>query len=168
MPLEFFAGQRLTADALQRVVPDRVVQGTDQTVSSSTTLVDSNIVIEVDDLIKVDLEINYGTAASGGGIRWDWTDSGAVTLLARSIGTYGPSATGGPSAASDMNWRFWNQIDTDITVVQMGTAATNRISETLVLQGSGTLTLRFAQQVSAAPLTTLLAETYAVITRLGS
>src|SRR3546814_4903818 len=70
MALQFLAGQRLTADALQRAVPDRVEQAADQSVTSSVTPVDSAIAITVDGLLKIDLEVRY--TSGGGGLRWIW------------------------------------------------------------------------------------------------
>lgn len=168
MPLQYLAGQRLTADALQRAVPTRVLQATDQTVTNSVTPVNSNIVITVDDLIKINMEIVYGTAASAGGFRWDWLATAGVTLRSRVIGSPGAAATSGPTAVSNMLWRNWTQFDTDIFINQMGTSTTNRVSESLVVDGAGTVTLRFAQETAAVPLTTLQADTYALVTRLAA
>lgn len=168
MPLQYLAGQRLTADALQRAVPYRIVQDGTQSVTSSISMVDTDIVIDVDDLLRIDLEINYGTAASGGGIRWDWVLTGSTTILSRTIGAAGSTSTGSPPNTSDMYWRSWNQAGSDITVNFMSSAQTFRASETLVVEGSGTMTLQFSQETSAAGATTFINGSYAQITRLAS
>src|SRR3546814_14439898 len=87
MALQYLAGQRLTADALQRAVPDRVEQAADQSVTSSVTPVDSAIAITVDGLPKIDLEVRY--TSGGGGIRWIWDADAGVTFLSRSVGASG-------------------------------------------------------------------------------
>lgn len=168
MPLQYLAGQRLTADALQRAVPYRVSQGSTQSVTSSIVMVNTDIVIDVDDLLRIDLEINYGTAATGGGIRWDWVFTGSVAVVSRTIGAAGSTSTGSPPNVSDMYWRNWNQVGSDITVNFMSSAQTHRGSETLVVDGSGTMTLQFSQETSAVGATTFIADSYAQVTRLSS
>src|SRR3546814_5365619 len=76
MALQYLAGQRLTADTLQRAVPERVEQAADQSVTSSVSPVDSVIAITVDGLLKIDLEVRY--TAGGGGIRWHWEDDAEI------------------------------------------------------------------------------------------
>src|SRR3546814_18361396 len=92
MALQYLAGQRLTADALQRAVPDRVEQAADQSVTSSVTPVDSAIAITVDGLLKIDLEVRY--TSGGGGIRWIWDADAGVTFMRRSVGASGSATTG--------------------------------------------------------------------------
>ncbi|MEU4386568.1 hypothetical protein [Promicromonospora sp. NPDC023805] len=166
MPLQYLAGQRLTADALQRAVPDRVRQNSDQSVTSSITPVASSIAITVDGLLKIDLELRF--TPGGGGIRWDWLDAGSVTFIHRAVGAAGSAATGNPSDVSSMHWRAMPDFATDVSINQFNNFTTHRGTETLVVDGSGTLTLRFAQDASNAVATTLSAESYALITRLGS
>lgn len=166
--LQYLAGQRLTADALQRAVPDRVVQGSDQTVTSSITPTASEIVITVDGLLLIELEIRFGTGSAGGGFRWDWSDSGSVTFVSRAVGTSGSATSGSPTNIADMYWRAPTDFGTDVTSAQFTNLATQRGSEKLVVDGSGTLTFRFAQETSVAVATTLFANSHALITRLGS
>lgn len=168
MALQYLAGQRLTADALQRAVPDRVVQGSDQSVTSSITPVASEIVITVDGLLKIDLEIRFGTGTTGGGFRWDWSDSGSVTFISRGVGAAGSATSGSPTNVADMYWREPTDFATDIAMAQYSNLATQRGTEKLIVDGSGTLTFRFAQETSVAVATTLFANSYALITRLGS
>lgn len=166
MALQYLAGQRLTADALQRAVPDRVEQAVDQDVTSSITHVDSSIVIVVDGLLKIDLEIRY--TSGGGGIRWNWSESAGVTFAARAAGSSGSATTGSQTNVADMYWRAFSAFNTVVSSNHINTFTTNRGSETLVVDGSGTLTLRWAQETSNAAATTLFANSYALVTRLGS
>lgn len=166
MALEYLAGQRLTADALQRAVPDRVLQNNDQNVTSSTVPVSSEIVVTVDGLLRIDLEVRY--TSGGGGFRWDWADSGSITLISRGIAAPGATATGSPTDVSTMYWRSWINLTSDASTNHFNTSSTQRVSETLVVDGSGTLTFRFAQDASNVAATTLFADSYAIISRLGS
>src|SRR3546814_1064041 len=100
MALQYLAGQRLTADALQRAVPDRVEQAADQSVTSSVTPVDSAIAITVDGLLKIDLEVRY--TSGGGGIRWIWDADAGVTFMSRSVRASG-SATSGDRKRTRLN-----------------------------------------------------------------
>jgi hypothetical protein len=167
MALQFLAGQRLTADALQRAVPDRVVQGSNQSVTSSVALADSEIVITVDDLVRIDLEIRW--RAEGGGIRWDWAGTGSVSLISRYVGAPGNATSGSPNNIADMFWRDMTNLGDDVALAQFTTSVGLRGAETLVVDGSGTLTFRFAQETSNANATSIAANvSYATVTRLGS
>src|SRR5690625_7558616 len=84
MPLQYLAGQPLTADDLQNLAETRIVQGFDQSVVSSTTLADTAIVVPVRDMTKIELDIRY--TSLGGGSSWAWAiTSGAVTCYNRWI-----------------------------------------------------------------------------------
>src|SRR3546814_13429426 len=100
MALQYLAGQRLTADALQRAVPDRVEQAADQSVTSSVTPVDSAIAITVDGLLKIDLEVRY--TSGGGGIRWIWDADAGVTFMSRSVGASGSATSGSQTNVADL------------------------------------------------------------------
>jgi hypothetical protein len=166
MPLQYLAGQRLTADQLQRAVPDRVVQENDQSVTSSIAPVASEIVITVDDLTKIDLEFRWQSNA--GGIRWDWAETGTVTFISRFIGAPGNATSGSVNNIADMTWRQGINFATDIALAHYTTGSIQRGSEVLTVEGAGTLTFRFAQETSNAAATTVFAGAYAVVTRLGS
>jgi hypothetical protein len=166
MPLQYLAGQRLTADALQRAVPDRVVSANDQSVTSSITPVDSEIVITVDDLLKIDLEFRWQSNA--GGIRWDWSETSGVSFISRFVGSPGFATSGSANNIADMAWRHGINFGTDIALAHYSTGSVQRGSEVLIVEGSGTLTFRFAQETSSGSATTVMAGAYAVVTRLGS
>src|SRR3546814_3377565 len=107
---------RLTADALQRAVPDRVEQAADQSVTSSVTPVDSAIAITVDGLLKIDLEVRY--TSGGGGIRWIWDADAGVTFMSRSVGASGSATSGSQTNVADMYWRSFSSL----TTVEIGRA----------------------------------------------
>lgn len=165
MPLQYFAGQKLTADALQRATTYRVVQNDSQSVASSTTLVDSNIVINVDDLMEIRLSARY--EMDGGGIRWAWDDSGTISLEARDIVSAGDNTTAGPSLIDHMRHRTILTIGEVQTVADFSSATSFLIEERLVVSGSGTITFQFAQQASNAGETVLFPQSYASVTYLG-
>src|SRR3546814_2587302 len=106
MALQYLAGQRLTADALQRAIPDRVEQAADQSVTSSVTPLDSAIAITVDGLLKIDLEVRY--TSGGGGIRWIWDADAGVTFMSRSVGAPGSATSGSQTNVADMYWRSFS------------------------------------------------------------
>jgi hypothetical protein len=164
--LQYLAGQRLTADALQRAVPDRVVQGSDQTKVSSTTLSDSGIVITVDGLLMIDLVVRY--RAEGGGIRWAWSQGAGVSNVSRHAQSAGSNAAGTASTLTTSRLRGGTVLTSVLTVVQFDTGVDHSLRETLVVDGAGTLTFQFAQETGSVNATTVFAESYAQITRLGS
>lgn len=160
--LERKALENARADAYQ------VVQGADQTVTSSIVLANSSIVVPVEGRTKIDLEVRYQSAAGGGGIRWGWATGGSVTLLGRGITAAGSGTAGSPQDTQEMYWRNWLTLSGVPTVNQFNTSATNRISEVLLVEGSGTLTFQFAQQVSTGVATTVFSDSYALVTRVAS
>lgn len=152
---------------IQLATPFQISQGADQSVISSIVLVDSAIVVPVNGLTKIDLELRYQTGTAGGGIRWQWAATGTVALVARSIGAAGNPTAGSTTATQDMIWR--NFLSLNVTqVAQFNNSATNRGAETLIVDGVGTITLRFAQNVATAVNTTIFADSYALLTRINS
>jgi hypothetical protein len=155
------------ASAIQLATPFQFSQGADQSVISSIALVDSAIVVPINGLSKIDLELRYQTGTAGGGIRWQWAATGTVSLVARSIGAAGNPTAGSTTATQDMIWR--NFLSLNVTqVAQFNNSSTNRGAETLIVDGVGNLTLRFAQNVSTAVNTTIFADSYALLTRIVS
>jgi hypothetical protein len=166
MTLQYLAGQRLTADALPRAVPDRVVQGSDQTVASSTTLVDTDIVITVDGLLRIDLVVRW--RAEGGGIRWAWDQGVGITNISRHSQSAGSGAAGSASDLTTTRLRGATVLTTVLQIAQFNTGVDHSMQEQVTVDGSGTLTFQFAQATSDVADTTIFAESYALITRLGS
>ena len=168
MAVEFFAGMVPTADELQTLVGIRVVQGTAQDVTSSTTLVDSSISIPIDGLCTVELKARYTSGSSGGGIKWAWGSTGTVSSLARTAITPG-SGAGAALTVNDSNQNFrgvrMRQIaglTEEHVIANYSGSTTQYFGEDLVLEGTGLLVLRFAQQASNAASTTLHANSYAI------
>lgn len=166
---------RIRIEALERRVntlnatlkPYRVVQSAGQSVASSVALVNTGIVINVDGLLKVDLEFRW--MSGGGGIRWDWNTTGTVTLHSRFVGAAGNPTGGNPGALTEMRWANTNTLAADVTVPHFSTSGVQRGSERLVVSGSGTMTLRFAQETSNVAATNFDAGvSHAVVTRLAA
>jgi hypothetical protein len=170
MAVEFLAGMVPTADELQALVGIYVVQGAAQSVTSSTTLVDSMISIPISGLCSVELRARYTSGSSGGGIRWAWGSTGTVASLARTAITPGSGAgSGGALTVYDSNQNFrgvrMRQIAglTEVHEINNYSGSTTQyFGEDLVLEGSGLLVLRFAQQASNAAATTLHQNSYAI------
>lgn len=156
--------------ALESARPDayQVVQGSDQSVTSSIVLANSSIVVPVEGRTLINLEVRYQSAAGGGGIRWGWATSGSLTLLGRGITAAGSGTAGSPQDTQEMYWRNWLTLGGVPVVNQFNTSATNRISEVLLVEGSGTLTFQFAQQVSTGVATIVFSDSYALVTRVAS
>ena len=164
MAVEFFAGMVPTADELQTLVGIRVVQGTAQDVTSSTTLVDSSISIPIDGLCTVELKARYTSGSSGGGIKWAWGSTGTVSSLARTAITPGSAPT---SLSSNQNITGYRMrqiagLTEEHSIANYSGSTTQYFGEDLVLEGTGLLVLRFAQQASNAASTTLHANSYAI------
>lgn len=167
MALDYYAGQRLTADDLQALAGERIPQTSQQDVASSTTLVDTAMVVPVDGLTEIQLYARYTSLA--GGIRWAWTvSSGTVTCLSRSIISAGqtPSATNA-AEISEMRLRQIAVIDEEQTTAHYTTNTSQVILETLLCEGIGEIMFQFAQQASNASATSLNAASYAVWKRLA-
>ncbi|MFC4333855.1 hypothetical protein [Salininema proteolyticum] len=167
MPINFLAGQRLTADDLQALAATRVTQGTEQSVASSTTLTDTSIVVPVNDLTEIRLLVRY--TSLGGGMRWAWsTTSGSVTMYNRSIGSHGESTTGNAATVADMRWRQVLTDDEEQTVDHFTTNTSSLIWEDLIVDGDGELTFQFAQVTSDASETSIHRNSYATWQRLAA
>ena len=167
MPLQYLAGQPLTADDLQNLAETRIVQGFDQSVVSSTTLADTAIVVPVRDMTKIELDIRY--TSLGGGISWAWAiTSGAVTCYNRSITSAGQSPTGNAASISAMRHRQIATIQEVQATAHYTTNTSQLILERLVCDGRGEIMFRFAQETSNANPTSLYYESYALYRRLSA
>ncbi|TDC63872.1 hypothetical protein E1258_09505 [Micromonospora sp. KC207] len=166
MTIDFFAGQVPTADELLALAPGYVAQGSSQAVTSSTTLVDSAIVVPVNGLSMIDLAVRY--TALAGGMRWAWSVTGTVTMLSRSILSAGESTstTAGTANIADYRLRQIATATEEQTTAQFNNASTQLIREWLIVDGVGDVTFRFAQQASNASATTLNAASFATVERL--
>jgi hypothetical protein len=59
-------------------------------------------------------------------------------------------------------------LTTVLQIAQFNTGVDHSVQEQVTVDGSGTLTFQFAQATSDVADTTIFAESYALITRLGS
>jgi hypothetical protein len=165
LPIQFGAGQRLTADALQALAPKVITQGTQQDVISSVTLIDTAIVVPVADRTEIRLDLRH--SAGGGGIRWAWRSAGTITTLLRSILSPGAPTTGSNFDIGEMRFRSIATPGEVQTVPQYQSGSTNVIWETLLVEGSGDLIFQFAQETSNAGATSINANAHAVYSRLA-
>lgn len=148
------------------LAPGYVTQGFNQDVTSSIVLQDSTLTVPVNGLSQIDLSARYTSLA--GGIRWAWSTSGSITTLDRAILSAGQSTSTTATTANiaDMRLRTIVTITEEQTSAHFTTSATQLIKEWLIVEGTGSVTFRFAQQTSSASATTLMAQTNAIITRL--
>lgn len=165
MALPFYAGQILYPDDLMDIQWHRVPQGANQAVVSSTTLVDSAIVVPVEGLTAIKLFMHYTSLA--GGITWDWNVSAGTVTDAdgRWVWGHGQATTGDVLTSTAMQMHR-SGLTTDRSVQHFTNQSPNAMREELTVTGSGELTLRFAQQTSNASATTLAATSYARYLRL--
>lgn len=148
----FSAGQVLTADDLMAITWQLVEQGTDQDVTSSTTLADTSLVVPVDGPTVVRLNVRY--TSGGGGIRWAWSQTGSVGGR-RFLWTYGPNGTD----AEEGTFQARNFGTTsEHTTPHFSGASTLVILEELHVEGEGDLTFQFAQETSNGSATTVSAD----------
>ncbi|MBD0838776.1 hypothetical protein [Streptomyces sp. TRM68416] len=165
MALPFYAGQILYPDDLMNIQWHRVSQGAAQPVVSSTTLIDSAIVIPVEGLTSIKLFLHY--TSLGGGIKWDWNVSAGSVSDAdgRWVWGHGQATTGDVLTSTALQMHR-SSMTTDRNVQHFTSQSPNAMREELTVTGSGELTLRFAQDTSNANATTLAATTYARYLRL--
>lgn len=160
MPL---AGQIIRAADFDGITPTAYVQGNGQTVTSSTTLVDSAIVVPIDGPTIVQLHMRFQTA--GGGIRWAWRETGTVTTELRSILAAGRTTTGSNTDIASMALRAVATANEVQPTAQYQNSTTHLIRETLFLGGAGSIVFQFAQETSNAGGTTLIAAARATAER---
>src|SRR5690606_38287391 len=106
-----------------------VRQGADQSVTS-TSVVDSSIVVPVDGLITVRLSARW--SSGGGGIRWTWSGAGDVSLLAREIVSAGRDATGNIHELTTMRHRQQLTLAEEQEVNHISPATSYLIQELLI------------------------------------
>lgn len=166
MTIDFYAGMVPTADELLALATGYVVQGTAQDVASSTTVVDSAIIVPIDGLSEVQLSARYTSLA--GGMRWAWRSTATVTLISRDIISAGESTstTAGTANVADMRIRQIATLTEEQVTNHFNNATTQLIRERLVVDGEGEIVFRFAQATSNASATTLNAASFATVRRL--
>lgn len=171
---QWYAGQVLTADAANARHPKLLVQQNDQTVTNSTTLVNSELTFtpEPNALYWYELLLCYSTIAAAD-FKWSWN---APWPLASFTAAYASTApTTGANVGADVVFR---RPANTTTKVAGGTDATSPPANfnsaydrgTFATDGTlGTLTLQFAQNVADAGQTILRGgnQTRLLIWRIG-
>jgi hypothetical protein len=169
--MTFLSGQILTATDLNTAIDfhnlSRYDLGADHDVTSATgvTLQNTAVVLTIAGLSEVRLSARF--TSNAGGIRWAWSVSGTVTCTSRDIESPGSStsATDGSSEIADMRMRQNATITEEQRLAHITTATTYLFTERLIVEGAGTMTLRFAQDTSNAAITRLHAQTFATVRR---
>ena len=170
--MTFLSGQKLSAADLNTAIDfhnlSRFDLGADHDVTSATgvTLQNTALVCTIVDLSEVRLSARF--TSNAGGIRWAWSVTGTVTCTSRDIESPGSStsATDGSSEILDMRFRQNATITEEQRVAHISTATTYLFTERLVVEGAGTMILRFAQDTSNAAITRLHASSFATVRRL--
>lgn len=168
MPLAFVSGQLLTASALNALIPTRIIKASNQTVTSSTVLVnDSELAVTL--TAGYTYRISLGLIANGataGDIKLAWAiTSGTMTMVGARLST-GPGAS--TTTTADTTARV-SAAQTSLTLaVSYGTDGTLQagINEELMIAVTvtGVLTLQWAQNASSATATTVGSGSYIVAT----
>ena len=161
------AGQRMTADLLAAMNVYEVEQGSDQTVTSSTVYVDTNIVIpvEANALYTYTLLADAsGDVAGDGKVAWT-VPSG--TTMKRSGQGVGQSNTASQTDAATM-FSAQGGASTDFGF-GVGTGTTAFVEDGRIETGStsGNVTLQFAQRVSNATGSIFRGTSIATYRRIG-
>lgn len=160
--VEFQAGQAPTADELTALVPGYVVQGTEQNVSESTTLEDTNIVVPIDGLSELRLSVRYHH--QGGGVKWAWRATGTADMASRDVISAGSTSGGSVHAIEEMRFRQIVTLDQEHSVQSSISGATSHmINERCICTGEGELIFQFAQDTSNASATQILEASFATV-----
>lgn len=162
-PGQIYAGARITADMLRSIAPLAAIKGADQSVTSSTTLVnDSGLWVPVDAnasyLFACYLDFEGGTQGSSD-IQWTWSGPSGYTLRYAS----GHIGTGGT-----FDWSTYTGSNTVIA----GTAGAGNLQAavmlgSLVTSGAGTLQLKWAQNTASATPTIVHAQSILSLWRVA-
>lgn len=173
---QWFAGQVMTADAMNARHPKLVAQQNDQTVTSSTTLINSEITFipEPNAVYQYWLYVSY-SATVNSDLRWAWAATGA-TLASFTIG-YAATAGSGVSTGSDVvmrrpgntTARVAGGTDTAGTTPPVNFHSAYDLG-TFVTDGTlSSVTLQFAQNTSHADQTILRGgnQTRMIYARIG-
>ncbi|MGV2383668.1 MAG UNVERIFIED_CONTAM: hypothetical protein LOD86_00155 [Thermobifida fusca] len=165
-----YAGQILTADHLTEMQWKVVSQGSEQTVTNSTTLVDTALTFDVvaGGIYMVHLRVRWQESASGGGFRCSWS-SPAGTTATRAVVAPGTTATMGPQALDVSQIRVWTLDQEMFTNAAIATSTTHAWFEDLLFNigGDGAMTFQFAQETAAAGGTTINPASFLAWLRVG-
>jgi hypothetical protein len=152
------AGSRLTASMLRAVAPDAAIKGGDQTVTSSTTLVNDgglfvSVAANASYVFQVFLDYEGGTQGSSD-IKYGWSVPSGTTMRYTDfhISTGGTATAGGLSLESTVTAAGTNGSGNKRGVFMNGSVVTAGTA--------GTLQLQWAQNTSSGTGTIVHAQSY--------
>ena len=159
------AGSRILASAMQGIAPLAVEKPTDQSVTSSTTLVNDTalsaaVAASATYLFYCYLDYEGGTGGSSD-LKFQWTVPASATLRFTLIGTDASNATVVSSTKSDT---------TSYTLRSAGAAtlqAALMIGSLVVASTAGTLQLQWAQNTSSGTATKVHAQSFLSLWRIS-
>lgn len=168
MPIPWLAGMRVTADRLNEHNPIYVLKGSDEERTSTATPADDpNLTLDVAEGVwHIEASLDYAGETGSDGLRVDWNVSGGATVHAiRRV--QGPE-----SSSTNRNAQLMRSaVHGDTTDITYGNDQTSSLRsyarEEIVVEGPGTVTLRWAQITSSADPTTLAAGSYLLARRLA-
>lgn len=176
MSLAFAAGQVITADMLNRILPRQVSKSTPESVTSSTTLqTDDELTYNVEAgrtyLVVAHLSV---TGAAAGDIKVDWTVTGGLAqlkpreCLGPGINTTDATATASAANTVGINRASMQDLTTAVAYGLDGTAA-SAIREEFVVAATtaGVLTMRWAQNASSGTATVVGAGSHLILTPIA-
>ncbi|WP_329187054.1 hypothetical protein [Actinacidiphila glaucinigra] len=148
------AGQRITADLLLGGSTFNAEQGSDQTVTNSTTLADSNLVVpaEANARYEYTLQAIYSTNTTGK-IKFQWSVPNG-SMMVRSGHGLGNGQTGGATVGT-LVWSSRGDFSTVFNVggttgSPPGDASFLEVGEIVTGSTAGNVTLQFAQAAANA------------------
>jgi len=156
---EVLAGNRITAQLLDSMLPDIVIKPANETVTSSTTLQNDDdlfVSVEANAQYDVFLTVFHDSEATSGDIKFSWTGPSGATM---NWGVHTPTLTTTSSTTvpdTNMQVRLINEVvetggadNTGTTMFASGSLTTSSTA--------GTLQLQWAQQTSNATASTVRA-----------
>lgn len=165
-----YAGQILTADHLTEMQWKVVKQGSEQTVTNSTTLVDTALTFDVVEggIYMVHLRVRWQESPSGGGFRCAWSTPSGTTAT-RAVVAPGSTATGGPAALDLSQIRTGLLNQELLTSEAIASSNAHAWFEDLLFNagGDGAVTFRFAQGSVAANGTIINPDSFLAWLRVG-
>lgn len=155
----FVAGQKVTAALLAATQWQEIEQGIDQTVTNSTSFVDTNIIIPVEAGARYQYTLLAGYSSSTtADIKFSWTAPTGGEVRRWTI-AQGQNGTGGVNTFSEVSMRYATTTN-QVVAGGSGTGNEHAYIEIGVINGGagGNVTLQFAQVTAEATNTVFLAE----------
>ncbi|MQB00549.1 MAG: hypothetical protein GEU78_09700 [Actinobacteria bacterium] len=162
----WFSGMRITSQLLAEMIWDEVTPSSNQTVTNSTTFVNTGIVIPVVANARYRYSLWAAYSGGAGNIKFDWTAPASGGGVDRYGQGPGSTSSGGSGNATNMSTRR----ETAATSVGLY-AATNTLymEEGIITAGTAdsSATLRFAQNAADAAGTTFSSASRCWFVRVG-